>query len=201
MKHLLKILVFASVILPSSMLFAQAEATEVPPISAESGCRALMTNPAAENLENPAAIYIVEPTSDTIYGDTLYVTVDTNNFQINPDGGDHWHLWINGQLATMVYDERLALPIQPGIHQLCAILGDTEHFDLGQPDSMTVTVIAAASGTPTTTPLNAAGNTYAAPRSESRSSTTILIVIVVGGIAAGAIGWWVGRILPKARKN
>lgn len=176
-----------------------AQSTPTPSAAMIDRCRALMTNPAAAaeaEANTAAAIYVVEPGDTVIYGDTLYVTVDTNNFAIRPDTGDHWHLWLNGQLNTMVYDEQVAVKVEPGTYELCAILGDREHFDLGQPDGMRITVIAAGPGTPVTQPISSG---YAAPIREDSSG--ILVAIVVAGAAAAALGWWAGRMLPKLRKS
>ncbi|MDX1991026.1 MAG: hypothetical protein SF029_01470 [bacterium] len=158
-------------------------------------CRALMTNPAPESEAEASSVFMVEPATDVIYGSTLYVTVDTANFDIDADSGDHWHLWIDGQLNTMVYDDSVAVQIEPGTHEICAILGDPEHFDLGQPDGMTITVVQPGPGTPSTRPLSAGGS-YAAPISEAPNSGLIFL-IVGAGVVAGVLGWLMGRMLPR----
>lgn len=181
------------VLLPAAGVLAQ-ESTPEATADTLDGCRALMTNPAAST-DDSAAIYVVEPTTTTVYGDTLYVSVDTHNFDISAENGDHWHLWLNGQLNTMVYEDSVAVRVAPGTYTLCAILGDPEHFDLGQPDGLVITVVDPAAGTPATQPL---ATQYAAPIRED--NTGLLVAIVVAGVAAAGLGWWAGRLLPRLRK-
>jgi hypothetical protein len=109
-------------------------------------CRQLMTNTAPSD----AVMRILEPAGDvTIYGNELTVRVA---LPLNDPKIDHWHLWSNGQLQLMIYGTATTIELPPGTHEICAILGHTDHADVGTPDVLTVTMIEAAEGTPTTSP-------------------------------------------------
>jgi hypothetical protein len=147
--------------------------------------------PAASPGGGAPAIHIVQPANDqTIYGENVEVGVATENFDFN--NGGHWHIWVDGQLAGMLYEGAALVHLTPGIHQICAILGDANHTNLGVPDGVTVTVAEAAAGTPTqvlTSP------SAAAPQPEGRSTN---IALVIGAaVLAIAAGWWAGKRLPK----
>jgi hypothetical protein len=159
-------------------------------------CRQLMTNTAPST----AVMQILEPASDvTVFGSelTMRVAMPTDDPKI-----DHWHLWANGQLQVMVYGTAATIELDPGTYQICAFLGHTDHVDVGIPDAMTVTMIAAGEGTPTTSPSEIAIQSAA-------SSTTVvegdntgqLLLIVAAALLAAVGGWFVGTRLPKTRRG
>jgi len=154
-------------------------------------CTGIQDLPAAAPGGGAPAIHIVQPANDqTIYGENVEVGVATENFDFN--NGGHWHIWVDGQLAGMLYEGAALVHLAPGIHQICAILGDANHTNLGIPDGVTVTVAEADAGTPTqalTSP------SAAAPQPEGRSTN---IALVIGaGVLAIVAGWWAGKRLPK----
>jgi hypothetical protein len=183
-----------------SPVLAQDDSTpEVSPVVER--CRQLMS-PDAQTFTGPDApsIRIVQPApDDTVYGDQLSVTVTTRNFELEPEKR-HWHLWVNGQLQQMVYGPTAIINLAPGTHEICALMGDANHFDLGTPDGIMVTIAAAASGTPTATLAVApeVAATYSAP--ESQPSALMLIGIAVVGLIAAGAGWYIGARLPKRRR-
>ncbi len=87
-----------------------------------------------------------------IQGSEVTVTVATQHFDINSEG-EHWHLWVNGQLEGMVYQESGIIDLSPGTYQICASMSDANHVDLGVPDGITITVQQPAAGTPTPIPV------------------------------------------------
>jgi hypothetical protein len=187
-------------LLSFSPVLAQDDSTpEVSPVVER--CRQLMSADAP-TFTGPDAptIHIVQPApTGTVYGEQVSVTVVTQNFELEPEGR-HWHLWVNGQLQQMVYGPTALINLAPGTHEICALMGDANHFDLGTPDGVMVTIAAAASGTPTATP--AVAPEVAASYSTIESQLTALMLIgvaVVGLIVAGA-GWYIGARLPKRRR-
>lgn len=157
-------------------------------------CRKLMTNTAP----SPAVMQILEPASDvTIFGNelTMRVTLPRDDPKI-----DHWHLWANGELQVMVYGEATTIELAPGTYEMCAILGHTDHADVGLPDVMTVTMIAAAEGTPTTSPSELALQSAANSTTVIEGDTTgQMILILVAAVLAAVGGWALGRRLPKTK--
>jgi hypothetical protein len=162
-------------------------------------CEALLA-PDRPHFSGPNAptIHIVTPTDgSTLYGSSFTVSVDIQNFDIQPDNGRHWHLWVNGALAGMVYQKDVTIDLQPGTNQICATLGDADHADVDEPTSVTVTVYQAAAGTPTTPPSAPAGT--GGVISENISPVQIALIVGIGLLAAVG-GWWMGSRLPKAKK-
>lgn len=187
--------------------FAQEMSPQAPPTASEL-CRRLMALDAP-NPTGPDApsIRIVNPAENsTVYGSQMTLTVETENFDISTESGDHWHLWLNSQLQVMVYEQSVLIDVQPGTYWVCAIMGDKDHADLGEPSGIMVTVAAAAAGTPTSTPLAAAQNSAAEPYRGEQSSTLStddpmgLILIIGAGLVAAVGGWWLGAKLPKKKK-
>jgi hypothetical protein len=147
---------------------------------------------------NAPTIRIVTPADgSTLYGSSFTVSVDIQNFDIMTTDGRHWHLWVNGQLAGMVYQKDVTLDLLPGTNQICASMGDANHVDLGEPSGVTVTVFQAAAGTPTTPPSAPAGTGGVI----SENITPVQIALIVGiGLVAAVGGWWMGSRLPKSKK-
>jgi hypothetical protein len=144
------------------------------------------------------SIQIVEPAdSGVVYGSQLAVTVQTDNFEINSDG-NHWHIWVDGQLQMMLYGPTAVINVAPGTHEVCAIMSDANHVDLGSPAGIRLTVAQPASGTPTTTP--AIAPEVAATYSQSDGSGISPLLLVAFGLLAAVGGWWLGTRLPKGRR-
>ncbi|MEO8611148.1 MAG: hypothetical protein ABI690_24845 [Chloroflexota bacterium] len=179
-----------------SLVNVAAAQTAVPTLTP---CEALLA-PDRPRFSGPNAptIRIVTPADgSTLYGASFTVSVDIQNFDIATTDGRHWHLWVNGQLAGMVYQKDVTIDLQPGANQICATLGDINHADLGEPSSVMVTVFQAAVGTPTTPPSAPAGTGKAI--SEDISPIQIAVIAVIGLVAAVG-GWWLGSRLPKTKK-
>jgi hypothetical protein len=134
-----------------------------------------------------------------IYGTSVTVSVDIQNFDVSASSGGHWHLWVNGQLQGMVYQKDVTLDLTPGENVLCATLGDTNHADIGTPAGIRITVHEAAAGTPTTppsVPSSNAGRLIAEP-----GITPGQVILIVGvGLLAAVGGWWMGSRLPKRKR-
>ncbi len=156
-------------------------------------CRALMTT-TPEDLPDTPSITILTPEHEaTTYGNLVVVQVEPTNFTFGE--GRHWHVWVNGALQGMVYQPTTVLNLPPGTYEICALLGDAEHQDLGIPDGVLVTVADAGAGTPTAAPPPGA----LTPQTEPENSLLrVVLILVLGAFAAGG-GWWVGRRLPKKR--
>jgi hypothetical protein len=154
-------------------------------------CRALMIDPPPLS-DPPESVEIVIPRENQdIYGSTVNVRVVPSNFSL--DAGGHWHLWVDNDLAGMIYGDRAVIELEPGTYRLCAFVGDEEHIDLGIPDGIMVTVREALRGTPTAAP------DVGAVAPTPRESANPLVIIVLGGLAALG-GVVVGSRLGK-RKN
>ncbi len=175
-------------------LLAQVETTPV-----IEHCRQLM-NVAAPTDAGPDApsIRIIEPTDNgVVYGTQLAVTVETDNFEINSEG-NHWHIWVDGQLQMMLYGPTAIINVAPGTHEVCAIMSDVNHVDLGLPAGVTLTIAQPAAGTPTTTPPVAPE--VAATYSQPEGSGISPLLLVAFGLLAAVGGWWLGTRLPKGRR-
>jgi hypothetical protein len=142
------------------------------------------------------SIRFVQPMTSVIYGQTVTIEVTTTNFDINSEG-NHWHLWVNGQLQGMVYQPTAIIDLPPGTYQICATMGDANHVDIGIPAAMEITMQAAAAGTPT--PTLAVAREAAQVRQDSVSAGQIAL-IVGGGLLAAVGGWWLGKRMPKSSK-
>jgi hypothetical protein len=142
------------------------------------------------------ALRIIQPTADVVYGRTVTITIQASNFDI-PAEGRHWHLWINGQLQGMVYQPTAVIDLEPGMYQICASLGNTDHSDLGMPDGISLRVETALAGTPTAT-LGAARE-QAQVQPEPGIGLGQIVVLVTGGLLAAVGGWWLGARLPKRK--
>ena len=190
----LAVFVITTLLMNFSMLSSFSAQTAVPVT-----CEDLVAadRPRFSGLNAPT-IRIVTPTDgDTLYGSSFTISVDIQNFDIMTTDGRHWHLWVNGQLAGMVYQKDVTLDLAPGINQICASLGDGNHADLGEPAGVTVTVYQAAAGTPTTPPSAPAGT--GGVISENISPVQIALIVGIGLVAAVG-GWWMGSRLPKQKK-
>ncbi len=165
-------------------------------------CQELM-NPAPDQPTGPTApsIRITEPdTRGTAYGRQVAVTVDVQNFEISPNG-QHWHVWVDGQLQMMVYGPTALINVAPGTHEICAIMGDANHLDIGTPAGISITVVDAGQGTPTTTPPIASEAAAATQTPETRHNPAVMILVLAGAIViAGVGGWWVGGRLSRRRR-
>ncbi len=165
-------------------------------------CQQLM-NLAPDQPTGPTApsIRITEPaTGSTIYGRQVAVTVAVQNFEISPNG-QHWHVWVDGQLQMMVYGPTALINVAPGTHEICAIMGDANHLDIGIPAGISITVVDAGQGTPTTTPPIAPEAAAATQTPETRQDPAVMILVLAGAIVvAGVGGWWVGGRLSKRRR-
>jgi hypothetical protein len=154
-------------------------------------CRSLVTS-VQFPVPDPPAVRIVAPQDGaTLFGDSVTVRVETDNFSLAE--GRHWHVWVDGVLQGMIYEDAAQVTVPPGEHRICAILGDPEHMDIGVPAGVNVTMMTAGAGTPVT----AQETGIAAPLPEQQTlSPVALVSIVVLGVAAAFGGWFLGRRLP-----
>jgi hypothetical protein len=161
-------------------------------------CQQLMTPGApVDTGPNAPVIRIAAPSAgEVVYGDQLAVTVETENFDINSNG-QHWHLWVDGQLQVMMYGPTAIVNVAPGEHQVCAIMGNNDHADLGRPAGIIVNVEQPQPSTPTTTPpvLPEVAATYTA--TEEPLNPMMIVMMVGAAVVAAVGGWWLGRRLPK----
>lgn len=162
-------------------------------------CQQLMNAPAPADVgPDTPSIQIVEPAEGgVVYGTQLAVTVETDNFEINSEG-NHWHIWVDGQLQMMLYGPTAVINVAPGTHEVCAIMSDANHVDLGLPAGIRLTVAQPASGTPTTTP--AVAPEVAAIYSQSEGGSISPVLLIAFGLLAAIGGWWLGTRLPKGRR-
>ncbi len=144
------------------------------------------------------SIKLVAPTDPVVYGSTVTFQVQTTNFDINANG-DHWHLWMNGQLTGMVYQPTAIIDMNPGTYEVCATLGDANHVDIGTPAVMFLTVKPAVAGVATATLPVARSAAQVQP--DTGVGPAQIAVIVVGGLAAAIGGWWFGKRMPKNIKQ
>jgi hypothetical protein len=187
------IVILATLLALSNALNVSAQSTVM------EHCQQLMTvvTPVATGPDAPS-IRIVEPSDmGVVYGGQLGVTVETQNFDFSATG-QHWHIWVNGQLMQMVYGPTAILDVAPGTHEICAIMGTAEHGDVGAPAAIRVTVVQPAPGTPTTTPPVApeVAATYAQEEPGDGFSPVLLVGL---GLLAAVGGWWMGTRMGKRR--
>jgi hypothetical protein len=160
-----------------------------------------MQNAVQTSGPNAPRIRIVDPVDNgVVYGSKLTVAVQTENFEINTNA-QHWHLWVNGQLQTMVYGPGVSVDLAPGVYQVCVILGNSNHQDVGIPDGITVTLQSPQQGTPTSTPAVAPSVTAAAVAAEQSDNAVRIGLLVVGGLLAAVLGWQLGARLPKSKRS
>jgi hypothetical protein len=161
-------------------------------------CQQLMNAPASTGPDAPS-IRIVEPADNgVVYGNQLAVTVETENFEINSEG-KHWHIWVDGQLQMMLYGPTAIINVAPGRHEICAIMSDGNHLDLGLPAGITLTVAQPAAGTPTTTPPVAPEVAAAYSTRDSGGSSISPLLLVGLGLLAAVGGWWIGARMGKRK--
>jgi hypothetical protein len=184
------IVVFIALLTLSGAVQAQSTVIE--------NCQGLMTvmTPAADSPDAPS-IRILEPAdTEVVYGEQLAVTVETDNFEFSATG-QHWHIWVDGQLLQMVYGPTAIINVAPGRHEICAIMGTAEHGDVGVPDGIAVTIAQPAAGTPTTTPPVAPE--VAATYSQAEPGGISPVLLVAFGLLAAGGGWWIGKRMGKRR--
>jgi len=176
----------------SNILTVEAQATVV------EHCQQLMTiTTPVQTGANAPSIRIVEPTdSQVVYGEQLGVTVETENFDFSPTG-QHWHIWVDGQLLQMVYGPTAVINIAPGTHEICAIMGTATHGDVGVPAGIRVTIAQPAAGTPTTTPPVAPE--VAATYSQAEPGALSPLLLVGLGLLAAVGGWWMGTRIGRKK--
>lgn len=196
----LRILLLALALFSVNLALAQTgDTAERSPVVQH--CQQLMnlTSPVETGPDAPS-IRIVKPLgSDVVYGSQVSVSVETQNFELNADG-QHWHIWVDGQLVMMVYGPTALIDVAPGAHEICAIMGDANHADLGIPAGIAVSVALPGAGTPTSTPLVSADTaaSYSSPEPDDTLSNLILIFVL--GLVAAVAGWRLGARLPKRRR-
>jgi hypothetical protein len=167
---------------------------------ADATCESLLPadRPQFSGADAPTIQFDRPANGSQFYGTSLGIEVDVNNFEIDSTSGQHWHLWVNGQLQGMVYQPSVTVDLEPGTYHLCASLGNTDHADMGEPASTTITILAAAAGTPTSQPaLTSAPGTLIA---EPDVTPGQLVLILAAGLIAALGGWWLGSRLPKHHK-
>ncbi len=153
--------------------------------------RPIATGPDAPTIE------LLSPTTETIYGSAVTVSIKANNYDVTSEGR-HWHLWINGQLQGMVYQPMAIIDLDPGTYTLCVSLGNTQHADIGMPAGVRLTVEQPLAGTPTAT--LAVERAAAQIQPEGAVGTGQVALLVVGGLLAAVGGWWLGNRMPKGKK-
>lgn len=152
-----------------------------------------------ESGANAPSVRIVQPATDVVYGSAVTVSIQTNNYEVTDKTGQHWHLWVNGQLQGMVYQPTAVIDLAPGTYTLCVSLGNSQHADIGMPDGIRVTVAEAQAGTPTATV--AVDRATARVQPEGQVSSSQILLLVGGGLLAAVGGWWMGNRIPKAKKK
>jgi hypothetical protein len=191
---LMKLLLLLSLFLPPIPILAQ---TATPTIIDQ--CAALLPadRPVPTGADAPTIRFAAPADGDTIYGSVVPLTIETTNFALN-DEARHWHLWVNGQLTGMVYQQDAIIDLAPGTYQVCASLGNTDHADLGMPAGITITVQQPAAGTPTPTLSVSREEATVQPEPE----VTPLQLLIVAGVAllAAVAGWWLGARLGRRSK-
>ena len=154
--------------------------------------RPIETGPTAPTVR------LVQPTTDTVYGSTVTIQIQTNNYDVNANG-QHWHLWVDGTLTGMVYQPTAIIDLTPGTHTVCVSLGNSQHADIGMPDGIRLTVKPAQAGIPTAT--LAVDRAAAQVQPEGQISSGQIALLVGGGLLAAVGGWWFGNRMPKAKKK
>jgi hypothetical protein len=154
--------------------------------------RPIETGPTAPTVR------IVQPTSDVVYGSTVTIQIQTNNYDVNQNG-QHWHLWVNGVLSGMVYQPTAIIDLTPGTYTICASLGTNQHADIGMPDGIRLTVKPAQAGIPTATLV--VDRAAAQVQPEGQIGAAQIALLVGGGLLAAVGGWWFGNRIPKGKKK
>ncbi len=152
--------------------------------------------PIASGADAPT-VRIIEPTTDVVYGSAVTISIQTHNFDVNVEG-QHWHLWINGQLQGMVYQPTAVIDLEPGTYTVCVSLGNSQHADIGMPDGIRLVVEQPLAGTPTATV--AVDRSTAQVQPEGTVGTGQIVVLIAGGLLAAVGGWWLGNRMPKRKK-
>lgn len=198
------LIVFATLMFMGAGAFSVVWAQDAIPTldPALEDCRALMIDPPPLEANAPR-LRIIEPLTDTVfYGDQLNMQIAADNFTLT-DGG-HWHIWVNGELHGMVYEPRTFLNLAPGTYRLCANLGDGEHLDMGIPDGIVITVMAAGAGTPTSTPFSTPAPNEApisAPLPEGGGIASNPLVVILMGVGAAVGGILAGSLMGRRGKK
>ncbi len=197
------LIIFAVAVLMALPTLAQSPSPTTPPAEDSNvlaDCiRLLPANRPIESGANAPTVRIVQPTTDVVYGSTVSIQIQTNHFDVSAEGGQHWHLWVNGTLTGMVYQKDAVIDLQPGNYTICASLGNSQHADIGMPDGIRLKVEAAQAGTPTATLV--VDRTAAQIQPEGQISTGQIILLVGGGLLAAVGGWWIGNRMPKGKKK
>jgi hypothetical protein len=197
------LIITAVVVLMTLPTLAQSPSPATPP--ADDGnvladcIRLLPADRPNESGPNAPSVRIVQPTTDVVYGDTVSIQIQTNNFDISANDGQHWHLWVNGTLTGMVYQKDAVIDLKPGTYLICASLGNSQHADIGMPDGIRLKVEAAQAGTPTATLV--VDRSAAQVQPEGQISTGQIVLLVGGGLLAAVGGWWMGNRMPKGKKK
>lgn len=188
-------------------LFSILVAGAVFPIHAQTGMPSVIDQCAAllaadrpmPTGESAPSIRIVSPADNAVvYGSEIAITVETQHFDLASTAG-HWHLWVNGQLRGMLYQESGVIDLTPGTYQVCASMGGTDHRDMGMPDGITITVQQPVAGTPIPTLEVLREN---APVLSEPDASPLPILLIAGlGLLAAFGGWWLGARLPKRRPH
>ncbi len=161
--------------------------------------RLLPANRPIETGANAPSVRIVQPTTEVVYGSAVTIQIQTKNYDVSAEGGQHWHLWVNGTLTGMVYQPTAIIDLAPGTYTICASLGNSTHADIGMPDGIRVKVEAAQAGTPTAT--LAVDRAAAQVQPEGQIGSGQIILLVGGGLLAAVGGWWIGNRMPKGKKK
>ena len=101
------------------------------------------TDLGAPNGDTTPSIQIVSPKDgDTIYGNKIDVVVQVTNLAI--DTNTHLHIYLDGRLASMAFTTKATLiNVDPGIHDICAVVADKNHVDSSLRDGVTIDLEAA----------------------------------------------------------
>ena len=82
-----------------------------------------------------AVVRIVAPTEGQIFseGDDILVKIETENFELGLDGGNHWHVYVDGITFGMIMGgdyNHVLRNIEPGEHVISVFLSPDSHQEL-----------------------------------------------------------------------
>jgi len=129
-----------------------------------------------------ATIRIVSPEDGaTLSGRSITVKVETANFTLG--NGNHWHVYVDGNERGMSQgnsDTQVVSDLEPGEHEIEAVLSNSEHQELDAADHIIVHLEAEGEG-------SAGSHSEAEARGEeiipaSRSDSLLIVGAIVAGV-------------------
>ncbi len=94
---------------------------------------------------NGAVVRIIAPEdgAEIKVGNDILVEIETENFELDEDG-NHWHIFVNGESRGMIvgrdFDD-VVRGLEPGDHEITAILSIGTHEELEEGDTVKITVV------------------------------------------------------------